>query len=329
MGRTRMSFATALSAAAAAASWQAAGRWSPRCRLTVGTDAPKAAAGEVQTGELVAGLNEFGLDFLRLLTEGSPDENVVFSPLSIGMAFGMAEAGARGETADQIAEVFGFPSSAKGLHRAFGAARPEALRLGQVDGAAREPDVPADRLSARRRVRADARGRVQRSARAARLPGRSGRFQAADQRLGRRAHRGSDQGVARRRTSSTPTTVLVLVNALYLEAKWSQPFGKEATAPAPFTRLDGIDRRRASHAQPGAPHPLPRFPGPPGGRDSLWRGRALDAGPRTRGRHVRQVRARARRRGASGDRRADAAKGSSISALPRWKSDFKVDLLQR
>ena len=39
--------------------------------------------------------------------------------------------------------------------------------------------------------------------------------------------------------SVDPETVLVLVNALYLKAKWSQPFGKYATEDAPFTRLDG------------------------------------------------------------------------------------------
>jgi serpin B len=34
-------------------------------------------------------------------------------------------------------------------------------------------------------------------------------------------------------------TALVLVNALYLKAPWAQPFDTEATAPAPFHRLDG------------------------------------------------------------------------------------------
>ena len=34
-------------------------------------------------------------------------------------------------------------------------------------------------------------------------------------------------------------TRLVLVNAIYLKAAWQTPFGDGATAPAPFTRLDG------------------------------------------------------------------------------------------
>src|SRR5680860_267437 len=34
-------------------------------------------------------------------------------------------------------------------------------------------------------------------------------------------------------------SVLVLVNALYLQADWARPFGKYPTEDAPFTRLDG------------------------------------------------------------------------------------------
>ncbi len=38
-------------------------------------------------------------------------------------------------------------------------------------------------------------------------------------------------------------TRLVLVNAVYLKAKWQLPFSKPATAAAPFHRLDGTDAR--------------------------------------------------------------------------------------
>jgi serpin B len=36
-----------------------------------------------------------------------------------------------------------------------------------------------------------------------------------------------------------PKSVMVLVNALYLQADWFRPFGKYPTEDAPFTRLDG------------------------------------------------------------------------------------------
>jgi len=37
----------------------------------------------------------------------------------------------------------------------------------------------------------------------------------------------------------THTSVMVLVNALYLQADWARPFGKYPTEDQPFTRLDG------------------------------------------------------------------------------------------
>src|SRR5918996_453602 len=87
----------------------------------VGADVPRAPAEQVGNASLAAGLNRFGFEFHRLLTARSPGENVVFSPLSIGMAFGMADAGARGETAGQIEDVFHLPGSGEELHAAFNA----------------------------------------------------------------------------------------------------------------------------------------------------------------------------------------------------------------
>jgi serpin B len=204
----------------------------------VGADVPRAAPKDVDTGELVAGLNGFGLDYMRLLAEEAREKNVVFSPLSIAIAFGMAEAGARGETAAQIADVFGFPSQGEELHAAFNRLDQEladsgksTLRLANrmyprigyplvgdfVRTLAAQYGAPLERLD----FVGDSEGSRQRI----------------------------NQWVAKRTEDRIkellkpgfidPDTVLVLVNALYLEAKWAQPFGKEATAPAPFTRPDG------------------------------------------------------------------------------------------
>ena len=52
---------------------------------------------------------------------GEPDENVVFSPLSIGTAFGMARAGADGDTAAEIDAVFGFDDDEAVTHASFNA----------------------------------------------------------------------------------------------------------------------------------------------------------------------------------------------------------------
>lgn len=55
----------------------------------------------------VQGMTAFGAKLFGLVSE--PTENAVVSPFSIATAFGMARAGARGETEKQIDAVLGFP----------------------------------------------------------------------------------------------------------------------------------------------------------------------------------------------------------------------------
>jgi serpin B len=66
--------------------------------------------------QVVAGMNAFATDLYRVAAK--PGENAVFSPLSIAYAFAMLRAGARGETAAQLDETFGFPAT--GMHDAYG-----------------------------------------------------------------------------------------------------------------------------------------------------------------------------------------------------------------
>jgi serpin B len=154
------------------------------------------------------------------------------------MAFGMAEAGARGRTADQIAAVFGFPSTGEVLHRAFNA----------LDRELSESGTSTVRLANRLYPRIDfpLRDEFVRTVAA--------HYGAPLERLDFAADPGGstrkiNEWVADRTEERIEdlldprfidaNTVLVLVNALYLEAKWAVPFSKEATKPAPFTRLDG------------------------------------------------------------------------------------------
>ena len=204
----------------------------------VGADIDRAPAGAVDTTALVGGVNRFGFDYFKLVADRSGEENVVFSPLSIAIAFGMAHAGARGETAAQIQHVFHFPSSDETLHAAFNAldqgladSGDSTLRLANrmypavgyelvgdfVTTLAASYGAPLERLdfaaepeAARERINAWVADRTEKH-----IP----ELLAAG--------------------AVKPRTVLVLVNALYLEAKWSQPFGKYPTEDGPFTRLDG------------------------------------------------------------------------------------------
>ena len=65
---------------------------------------------------LVAGNIEFALDLYRRLGEG----NLFFSPVGISTAFGMAQAGARGETAREIAGALRYRLAGDQLHATLG-----------------------------------------------------------------------------------------------------------------------------------------------------------------------------------------------------------------
>ncbi len=65
-------------------------------------DSPDAAA-------LAAGLNEVGYDLFAHAAGEADGAGVVLSPLSIGLALGMADAGASGATADALEALFAYP----------------------------------------------------------------------------------------------------------------------------------------------------------------------------------------------------------------------------
>lgn len=207
---------------------------SPAPADVVGTDIERTPAAEATPEGVVDGVNEFALDFLALLSDES-EANVVFSPLSIAMAFGMADAGARGDTAAEIGEVFRFPADDT-LHSGFNT----------VDQALARPMGPTLRLANRIypatdfeleeefvRTLAEHYGApIERLDFARDADGASRRINAwVDERTEGRIPRLLD--------AVPPETRLVLVNALYLKAEWALPFGKYPTEDAPFTRLDG------------------------------------------------------------------------------------------
>jgi serpin B len=85
------------------------------CPVLQGQDTISDAA-----AELVAGNNRFALDLFGELAAGEATGNVFISPWSISTAFGMAWAGARGETADEMADVLQFPRAQATTHPLFG-----------------------------------------------------------------------------------------------------------------------------------------------------------------------------------------------------------------
>ncbi|HEY8746592.1 MAG TPA: serpin family protein [Tepidisphaeraceae bacterium] len=181
---------------------------------------------------MAKGIDQFGVDLYQRLPAG---ENLFFSPASISTAFGMAYAGARGQTADEIARVMRFdaPPAKLGTEagkllrdwndgddkrgyelavanamwgqkgypyaRAFGAemARDYGAGLHLLDFGQPEPA----RMEINKWVEDQTKGKITNL-----IP----------------------QG------GVTPATRLVLTNAVYFKSAWDQPFNKGGTRPEPF-----------------------------------------------------------------------------------------------
>lgn len=201
-------------------------------------DAGRAAAEDASAARpLARGLNEVGFRLFRQAA-AETDQDVVLSPLSIGMAFGMAEVGATGATATALADLFAHPTEGDELWAGFNtleqavtSSEAPVVRLanhlfpdegftmveGYDDTLARWFGAGSTPLP----LKADSEGSR------ARINGWV-------------AERTEDlipelvpEGMVNGRS------VLLLVNALYLAADWERPFGKYPTEDQPFTRLDG------------------------------------------------------------------------------------------
>ncbi|MGQ0716983.1 MAG: serpin family protein [Pseudonocardiales bacterium] len=208
---------------------------------------PREVPRDAPVKQTVDGLTKFGHDLYT--AAAAPARNTVISPLSIGYAFGMARAGAAGQTASQLDHVFGFP--APGPHAAFNdldrqIGTVSELPPRQSPGATRAPDerpappvvaitnglfiqdgLPvADSFLRTLASQYGAGARTFRSGQGAEQINAWVREQTAE-RIGRLF----DQ--------LDPATRLVLANAVYLKADWLTLFAKNPTQEATFTRADG------------------------------------------------------------------------------------------
>ncbi len=91
--------------------------------VAVGIQSPvKGQQGDVPA--VVAGNNRFAFDIYHRLRSSEAvaenNGNLIFSPYSISTAVGMVHAGARGQTAQEIAHVFHFGLPQERLHSAYG-----------------------------------------------------------------------------------------------------------------------------------------------------------------------------------------------------------------
>jgi len=91
---------------------------------------PAVSEGDIDT--LVGGNTAFGVDLYRSLSGG--DGNLFYSPYSVSLALAMTYAGARGDTAQQMADTLHFDLPGDLLHPAFNSLDLELARRGEGAG---------------------------------------------------------------------------------------------------------------------------------------------------------------------------------------------------
>ncbi len=202
---------------------------------TVAVDRPAPDSTDVLA--LSAGLNDAGARLFLAAAEGE-EGDLLLSPLSIGAAFGMADVGARGAASAGLADLFGYPVTGQDRLSAFNTLLQQvtaqdgpvvALANRQFPDRAFTPDPAFSDAIA-----------TWFGAAAQPLPLQADPDGSRDIINGYVAEQTRDLiPELLPPTFLTPDSVLVLVNALYLQADWAMPFGKYPTQATDFTRLDG------------------------------------------------------------------------------------------
>ncbi len=216
-----------------------AGIAAARSEVAFQADAPESDLAALARSDLA-----FTVDLLREVADGS---NVFLSPLSITTALGMLEAGARGETLDEISTTLHETLSGQALHDARGSAiaaleqaaalppdvEGEPFTIRSVNSLWLQQDYPVlgsylDRLAASYDAGlflvdyvGDAEG------------ARVAINDWVEEQTEDRIEDLIPQGVL------GALTRLVLTNAVYFKASWMEPFEEDETQDGPFTLADG------------------------------------------------------------------------------------------
>ena len=188
---------------------------------------------------LVEGNNTFAVDLYAKLIEKEKG-NVFFSPVSISSAFGMAYAGARGNTAAEIEKVMHFVLGQERLHDAIGSL------AGRLDA---EKEKSGYQLSIANALWGDVKLEYVPEF----LKVTTGKYRAEANRLDfaktEDARRTINAWVEKKTQDRikdlipqgvlSRDTRLVLANAIYFKGDWAVPFKQAMTSGADFTLLSG------------------------------------------------------------------------------------------
>lgn len=174
------------------------------------------------------------------LVRASGDGNAILSPASVWEALAMTHAGARGETAAEIAAVLGMPddreaiaTAAAALREALAAAKGESIKL-----------EIANRLWVQtgKQIEAPFTAILEaKYAAAAGIVDFAARPEDARSEINAWVGEHTAKKIPEllKSGSITAMTRLVLTNAIYMKASWATPFEKSATRPAAFILAGG------------------------------------------------------------------------------------------
>ncbi|WP_255192860.1 serpin family protein [Natronobeatus ordinarius] len=225
----------------------------PQLDLVTDPDVDEAALAAQVRGNVA-----FTLALLERLREEEPAENLFVSPYSVSVALAMTYAGARGETAEGMADALRFELEGEELHAAFGALEDEFARRNEdgeeveqpFDDAGDENDGPAFQLNTANALWGQE-GYGFREAflelleayygAGMQLVDFAGDAEAAREEINAWVEAETNDRIEDllQEGDVSDLTRLVLTNAIYFLAPWRHDFDPAETAPGPFTGLDG------------------------------------------------------------------------------------------
>lgn len=205
---------------------------------------PAPARSPLHNAALAASLADLGLSLLQAqsLTTGDAERNAALSPLSLATALGMVHAGAGGATRQEISTLLG-PRSAG--NRAFTNGLPALIAAIGTPGKDSPALVSASRLWVDGQVVKELPAPYRASlGERYRADGQIVAFSKPDD-----ARDTINQWIAKATGKKieelipakgiTPTTKLVVTNAVYFKSPWAEPFDPESTADKPFQLASG------------------------------------------------------------------------------------------
>ena len=213
----------------------------------------RPAANSIDAPSVAVGLNDAGYDIFHAVAKKS-DGDIVLSPISIGLAFGMLDLGASGTVSDALDDLFRYPVDGDARWAAFNTLSqktesdpgPQPKPTSEFDYV---PPAPPTVTIANRAYQEKTYSVLPSYAENLQKWFGAG-IEPTDFVGDPNGSRKDINGWVKDRTkglipdlipegSITDATVLVLVNALYLKATWQTTFEPTATSDGTFTLLDG------------------------------------------------------------------------------------------